>query len=97
MPYDNWSQILPPPEKPGTARDNPSSAKLLSHNAAGLLRAVEENPGIKTTDYYRILKLNDFQGNRAKTELENHRLIEGVELPRLKGAERKIPHETGRP
>jgi predicted transcriptional regulator len=86
--YANWSQILPPQQKLGSTRANSPSAKLLPRNAARLLRVVEENPGLKTSDYYRMLNLNDFQGNKAKRELENDGMLESVELPRLEGAGR---------
>jgi hypothetical protein len=54
----------------------------LSLNAQRLLEEIVKDSGYTTTDYYRMLALNPYQGNLARIELEECKLVEGRELPK---------------
>jgi predicted transcriptional regulator len=73
-------------EKLGETSDVSTPHKyLMSKNAANLLECVVENPDLRATEHYRKVGLNDYQGNKAKQELEGLGLIESTELPKVTG------------
>lgn len=71
-PLDNPANF-----RTGTAYDN------LSQNAGKLLASITDQAERKTTEYYELLRLNVYQGNKARLELLMHKLIEAVELPNV--------------
>jgi hypothetical protein len=77
----NLAQI----EKLGNTSADSPPVILPSPNAARLLSSIQQHPPWKTTEHYRYLRVNDFQGNKAKDELVRHGLVESVELPRYAG------------
>jgi DNA helicase HerA-like ATPase len=60
----------------------PYQPDKLSANAQRLLEEIARDAGYTTTDYYRMLALNPYQGNLARKELEECNLVEGRELPK---------------
>jgi hypothetical protein len=81
-------KILPSIEKLDNLSPQQIYAKL-SDYAKKLLQAITKEPELNTTEYYTKLGINAYQGNKARAELELHKIIEGKELPKIIGKGRQ--------
>ena len=85
--YAQIAQKKPEIKSLGKIRAHSSCDNLLtlSADAERLLKAVRNEEGLRTTEYYKRLGLNSYRGNKAKAELEKLGLIEAKELPKIAG------------
>ncbi|MBI3859778.1 MAG: ATP-binding protein [Thaumarchaeota archaeon] len=73
----------------GNLRDFSFPDNVLSDNAKAMVKLIDSKPGLKTTEYYSLLNLNAYQGNKALQELLESSMIEAVEMHRLSGRGRE--------
>lgn len=84
--YGNSGKTMAETGKLGkTMAPMPYNNVRLSKNALMLLDDIVSNIDSRTIERYRRTNLNDYQGNKARLELEKYGLVESNELPRVAG------------